>query len=180
MLPQEIIRRKRDGKALTAEEIAFIVRGISDDSLSEGQVAAFAMTVFFRGMSMAERVALTLAMRDSGEVLEWPELGGPVLEGVGYDAVVHAVFLGFTMAMIMAHAPVILPAVLRVRLPYHRVMYLPAALLQLSLVLRTVVGDARGTEWARQAGAGLNAVALLLFVAVTAWSAVHAARKEAR
>ena len=107
-------------------------------------------------------------------------VGGPVLEGMGYDAVVHAVFLGFTMAMIMAHAPVILPAVLRVRLPYHRVMYLPAALLQLSLVLRTVVGDARGIEWARQAGAGLNAVALLLFVAATAWSAVHAAREEAR
>ena len=44
-LPQEIIRRKRDGHELSAEEVAFIVRGIHDGSLSEGQVAAFAMTV---------------------------------------------------------------------------------------------------------------------------------------
>src|SRR5216684_206001 len=61
MLPQEIIRKKRDGGELLAEEIAFIVRGIHDGSLSEGQVAAFAMAVFFRGMTTAERVALTLA-----------------------------------------------------------------------------------------------------------------------
>ena len=51
MLPQEIIRKKRDGGELSAEEIAFIVRGIADGSLSEGQVAAFAMAVFFRGMT---------------------------------------------------------------------------------------------------------------------------------
>ena len=51
MLPQEIIRKKRDGGELSAEEIAFIVRGIHDGRLSEGQVAAFAMAVFFRGMT---------------------------------------------------------------------------------------------------------------------------------
>ena len=104
-------------------------------------------------------------------------VGGPVLEGTGYDAAVHAVFLGFTMAMIMAHAPVILPAVLRVRLPYHPVMYLPAVLLHASLVLRTAVGDAHGVEWARQAGGALNAAALLLFVGTMAWSAGRAARR---
>ena len=58
MLPQEIIRRKRDGQALTADEIAFVMRGIADGSLTEGQVAAFAMAVFFRDMTTAERVAL--------------------------------------------------------------------------------------------------------------------------
>ena len=62
MLPQEIIRKKRDGQELSGEEIDFIVRGIVDESLSEGQVAAFAMTVFFRGMSVEERVALTLGL----------------------------------------------------------------------------------------------------------------------
>ena len=51
MLPQEIIRKKRDGHELSGEEIAFIARGITDNSLSEGQVAAFAMAVFFRGMT---------------------------------------------------------------------------------------------------------------------------------
>jgi thymidine phosphorylase len=80
MLPQEIIRRKRDGAALSRAEIAFMVAGLTDGSVTEGQVAAFAMAVFFRGMAMDERVALTLAMRDSGRVLDWSDLPGPVLD----------------------------------------------------------------------------------------------------
>ncbi len=82
MLPQEIIRRKRDGHELSDEEIAFIVRGIHDGGLSEGQVAAFAMTVFFRGMTVPERVALTLGLARSGIMLDWRELAlpGPVLD----------------------------------------------------------------------------------------------------
>jgi len=81
-LPQEIIRKKRDGLQLENDEIAFMVRGIADGSISEGQVAAFAMAIFFRGMSMAERVALTLGMRDSGTVLDWSGAGfaGPVID----------------------------------------------------------------------------------------------------
>ena len=82
MLPQEIIRRKRDGHELTGEEIAFVVRGIQDGGLSEGQVAAFAMAVFFRGMTTAERVALTLGLTRSGVTLDWTELAlpGPVVD----------------------------------------------------------------------------------------------------
>jgi thymidine phosphorylase len=82
MLPQEIIRKKRDGHALSADEIAFVVRGISDGGLSEGQVAAFAMTVFFRGMTTAERVALTQGLAHSGTMLEWKSLSlpGPVVD----------------------------------------------------------------------------------------------------
>ncbi len=82
MLPQELIRRKRDGHELSAEEIGFLVRGIHDGSLSEGQVAAFAMTVFWRGMTTAERVALTLGLARSGRTLDWGDLDlpGPVLD----------------------------------------------------------------------------------------------------
>ncbi len=82
MLPQEIIRKKRDGGTLTTQEIHFFVHGIAQGSVTEGQIAAFAMAVYFRDMTMDERVAFTLAMRDSGEVLEWRslELGGPVLD----------------------------------------------------------------------------------------------------
>ncbi len=82
MLPQEVIRHKRDGRALTPEEIAYFVRGITDGSITEGQAAAFAMAVFFRGMSRAEVVAFTLAMRDSGTVLDWSDadLPGPALD----------------------------------------------------------------------------------------------------
>ena len=80
MLPQEIIRQKREGGVLSAEAIRFMVEGLTDGSVSEGQVAAFAMAVFFRGMTRDEAVALTLAMRDSGNVLDWSELDGPVVD----------------------------------------------------------------------------------------------------
>ena len=67
MLPQWVIEKKRDGHELPPEEIAFVTRGIHDGSLTEGQVAAFAMAVFFRGMTLEETVALTEAMLASGE-----------------------------------------------------------------------------------------------------------------
>jgi thymidine phosphorylase len=80
MLPQEIIRRKRDGEALSAAEIASFVEGLAHETISEGQVAAFAMAVFFRGMTPDEIVALTLAMRDSGDVLSWADVGKPIAD----------------------------------------------------------------------------------------------------
>ena len=80
MLPQEIIRKKRDGGQLSADEIAFMVRGLTEGTVSEGQVAAFAMAVFFRGMERSEAVALTKAMRDSGTVLDWSGLDRPIAD----------------------------------------------------------------------------------------------------
>ncbi len=80
MLPQEIIRRKRDGLKLSAEEIAAFVSGITSGTVTEGQAASFAMTVFFNGMNRDEAVALTTAMRDSGDVLDWSDLPGPVTD----------------------------------------------------------------------------------------------------
>jgi thymidine phosphorylase len=82
MLAQEIIRKKRDGGQLTTDEIAFLIGGLTKGIVSEGQAAAFAMAVFFNDMSTDERVALTLAMRDSGRVLAWPQdrFGGPILD----------------------------------------------------------------------------------------------------
>lgn len=81
-LPQEIIRRKRDRHELTQDEIDFFVRGITDDSVTEGQIAAFCMAVFFNDLNLAERRALTLAMRDSGDTMNWQDAGlhGPVLD----------------------------------------------------------------------------------------------------
>jgi thymidine phosphorylase len=80
MLPQEIIRKKRDGKPLSSDEIAHFVAGMTSGKVSEGQVAALAMAVFFNGMSRDEAVALTLAMRDSGDTLDWSDLPGPVTD----------------------------------------------------------------------------------------------------
>jgi thymidine phosphorylase len=81
-LPQEIIRKKRDGGVLSKEEIQFFVAGIPDGRTTEGQIAALAMAVYFKDMNMDERVAFTLAMRDSGQVMEWKSLNlpGPVLD----------------------------------------------------------------------------------------------------
>ncbi|MCG7488697.1 thymidine phosphorylase [Vibrio sp. Of14-4] len=81
-LPQEIIRRKRDGEVLTSGEINFFIQGITNNSVSEGQIAAFAMAIFFNEMTMPERIALTCAMRDSGMVIDWHEqdFPGPVVD----------------------------------------------------------------------------------------------------
>ncbi|MGK9164767.1 thymidine phosphorylase [Inquilinus limosus] len=82
MLPQEIIRRKRDGATLDDAEIEAMVRGAVDGSVTDAQIAAFAMAIFFRGMTMPERVAFTRAMARSGRVLDWSaaNLPGPVLD----------------------------------------------------------------------------------------------------
>jgi thymidine phosphorylase len=79
MLPQEIIRKKRDGGVLDAEEIASFVEGLCAGRISEGQAAAFAMAVYFQGMTRAETVALTLTMAASGTRLRWDDLG-PVVD----------------------------------------------------------------------------------------------------
>jgi hypothetical protein len=106
-------------------------------------------------------------------------LGGPATEGVRYDAVLHAVFLGFTLSMIMAHAPVILPAVLRRPLPYHPALIAPAVLLHGSLALRLWVGDALGSHGAWVTGGVLNIVAVLSFVAIAVGCAVRGTRGPA-
>ncbi|WEJ59097.1 thymidine phosphorylase [Devosia sp. FJ2-5-3] len=79
-LPQEIIALKRDGHRLEAADISAFVAGFTEGSVSHAQAAAFAMAVYFQGMGMDERVALTLAMRDSGTVLDWSDLDGPVAD----------------------------------------------------------------------------------------------------
>jgi hypothetical protein len=107
-------------------------------------------------------------------------VGGQATEGVAYDAVVHAVFLGFTLSMIMAHAPVILPAVLRRPMAYHPALLVPAALLHVSLVLRLWIGDALGVNAAWQVGGALNIAALLGFVGVVVWSVARGGRRGER
>ena len=79
-LTQEIIAAKRDGAKLPNADIRQLIAGLTDGSVSEGQAAAFAMAVFFRDMDDGERVSLTLAMRDSGSVLNWDDLPGPALD----------------------------------------------------------------------------------------------------
>ncbi len=80
MLPQEIIRRKRDGRRCRPTRSRPFIAGLTSGEFSEGQVGALAMAVFFNGMSRDEAVALTLAMRASGDVLDWSDLPGPATD----------------------------------------------------------------------------------------------------
>ncbi|MEC8936144.1 MAG: thymidine phosphorylase, partial [Pseudomonadota bacterium] len=82
LLPQELIRLKRDGQPLPAEEIKAFVQGIADDRISDAQIGAFTMSVFLNGMSREEVVALTTATRDSGHVMQWDSLNlpGPIVD----------------------------------------------------------------------------------------------------
>ncbi len=101
----------------------------------------------------------------------WLGVGGLLLVFAGlppagpiYDAVLHAVFVGFVLSMVFAHAPIILPAVARIDIPFHPVLYLPLAVLHLTAAAR-VIGDLAGVLSLRRGGGLGNAIALLLFLA---------------
>ena len=108
LLPQDIIRHKRDGGRLDPEHIEHFIEGLTAGRVTEGQAASFAMAIFFQGLSVPERVALTRAMMNSGTVLTW-DLPGPVLDkhstgGVG-DTVSLA--LGPAVAACGGYVPMI-------------------------------------------------------------------------
>ncbi|HHR5858851.1 TPA: thymidine phosphorylase [Providencia alcalifaciens] len=110
-LAQEIIRKKRDGKSLSEEEIRFFINGVRDNTVSEGQIAALAMTIYFNDMTTPERVALTLAMRDSGSVLNWKSLNlnGPLVDkhSTGGVGDVTSLMLGPMVAACGGYVPMI-------------------------------------------------------------------------
>lgn len=100
--------------------------------------------------------------------------------GFAFDAGVHAVFLGFVISMILAHAPIILTSVIRYTLPYHPVMYVAVALLHAGLALR-LLADARSHTTLWQAGGLINVTAVIVFLLVSVSLTVrHARRRAAR
>ena len=94
------------------------------------------------------------------------------LAGIAYDAVLHAILIGFVFSMVFGHAPIIFPAVVRVRMPYHWTFYLPLLLLHASLVLRLAGSGLRLPEW-HNLGGLLNAAALALFILSTISSVIR-------
>lgn len=76
----ELIVRKRDGGNLDEDEIQGLISGFMDGSVTDYQMSALAMAVYFKGMSFEETVALTLAMRDSGEVLSLADVTAPKVD----------------------------------------------------------------------------------------------------
>ncbi|TVQ40672.1 MAG: thymidine phosphorylase [Wenzhouxiangella sp.] len=110
MLFQELIRTKRDGGALAPDEIAGLVAAMVDGRISDEQLGAFAMAVYWRGMSADETAALTRAMRDSGRVMDWrDELSGPVLDkhSTGGIGDVTSLLIGPWVAACGGHVPMI-------------------------------------------------------------------------
>ena len=108
MLPQEIIRKKRNKKSLSQRDIQEFIEGVTDEKISDAQIGSMTMAMFLNGLSTEETVDLTLAMRDSGDVLKW-DLDGPVVDkhstgGVG-DKV--SLILGPILAACGAYVPMI-------------------------------------------------------------------------
>ncbi|HWQ15820.1 MAG TPA: hypothetical protein VNL77_23665 [Roseiflexaceae bacterium] len=115
----------------------------------------------------------------------WLALGGALYTVAGalyagplYDAMLHAVFVGFVFAMIFGHAPIVFPAVIGVPVAFLRAAYLPLAVLHLSLALR-LAGDLAGLGEVRRWGGLLNGAAILLFAAVTLLAARRARSRAA-
>lgn len=103
-------------------------------------------------------------------------LAGQMTDGAAYDAELHAIFLGFVMSMIFAHAPVIVPSVLGRPLPYRWFLYVPLVLLDASVALRLAGGDWAGNVAAWQWGGSLNEIAILLFVVMAAVLVIRSRR----
>ena len=78
--PQEIIRKKRNRQPLSQEEIAYFISGVTSGEITDAQTAALTMAVFLNGMNTEEVIALTLNMRDSGDVLSWNDINGPIVD----------------------------------------------------------------------------------------------------
>ena len=105
---------------------------------------------------------------------------GTLSDGAAFDAQLHALFLGFVIGMVFAHAPVIVPAVFRTAVPYRPHFYAHVLLLHISLLLRLVGGDLAGNRLAWQVGGVLNEVALLCFIGVTVAAVVQGRRDRHR
>ncbi len=108
-IAQEFIRTKRDNKPLSKEMIDDFIKGVMDETVTNEHISAFAMAVFFNSLDMDERTFLTQAMRDSGNVLQWDNLNGPVVDkhstgGVG-DVV--SLMLGPILSACGAYVPMI-------------------------------------------------------------------------
>lgn len=109
MLPQEIIRIKRDKGTLSAEQIREFIRGIGIAEVDDVQVAAMTMAIFLNGLNKRETIDLTLAMRDSGDVLNWDGFDKPIVDKHSSGGVGDKVSL--MLAPILAACDVYVPMI---------------------------------------------------------------------
>lgn len=109
MLPQEIIRRKRDKHILGRSDIYDFINGITRGDIDDSQVAALTMAIFLNGFNHNETIDLTLAMRDSGDRLEWSGFEKPIVDKHSSGGVGDKVSL--MLAPILASCDVYVPMI---------------------------------------------------------------------
>lgn len=109
MLPQEIIRRKRDGLELSGEQIKEFISGVVNRKVDDVQVAAMTMAMFLNGLNHRETIDLTLAMRDSGDKMEWSGFDKPIVDKHSSGGVGDKVSL--MLAPILAACDVYVPMI---------------------------------------------------------------------
>ena len=109
MLPQEIIRRKRDKQELSTAEIYEFIEKIGEGKAVDSQIAALTMAILLNGLNKRETIDLTLAMRDSGEVLNWQGFDKPIVDKHSSGGVGDKVSL--ILAPIMAACDVYVPMI---------------------------------------------------------------------
>lgn len=160
----------RPGSVLLGAALAVLVAWLASHDAARRTVRSTGLTRYMAVCMLAGYVWAAVA------AAVWLTQGS-VRDGAAYDVVVHAIFLGFTISMVMAHAPVILPVVLGRPLRYHPVLYLPVVLLHASLAIRIWLGDGLDVPHAWRIGAVLNIVALLGFLAVAASRVVAGGRR---
>lgn len=151
------------GARLTGLVIASLVVWLVRHDVARKMIKATGLPRFSAAALLGGYVWLFLA------AVTWL-VAGAQLDGAPYDLIVHSVMLGFAISMVMAHAPVILPAVLRRPLPYRPIMWIPLVLMHIGLVIRIGAGDFFGLHTIWQAGSVINVIALLLFFVVAAGS----------
>ena len=190
-----LLPRSRAAQALFLLIVATIAGAAASAHSAAGArvlgVALLALAAWLGAFDLARRTIrdrgltrYTAACLLSGYV--WLAVAGATIAAAGlvpgtpaYDAALHALFVGFVFAMVFGHAPIILPAVLRVKLPYAPVFYLPLALLHAGVALR-MAGDAVGALGVVRAGGVANAVALGVFIVTAATAVVRGRRGDAR
>ena len=101
----------------------------------------------------------------------------PLLLGSTYDAFLHTILVGFVFSMIFGHAPIIIPAIVNIKIPYQPIFYLPLTVLHVALIVR-IAGDLMLHPVCRSVGGALNAIAITLFIITMLSTIVYNKKKE--